>query len=210
VEQTNNSCDAGPNSFPPFPSNAKSLPLTFLTSFPTKQDDTWMDQAERDADARGAEGDRAMGDDENSDDNDYEKSAIVLAEDKKYYPSAEEVYGAGTETLVMDEDAQPLEEPIIAPLRHKKVEVRDANVPQMSNVSETYLLDMLRNPNLTRNVAVCGHLHHGKTSLMDMLVQQTHAIGGLAGKNTNETQTRYCDNRLDEQVGLHVFPNISG
>jgi translation elongation factor EF-G len=53
-------------------------------------------------------------------------------------------------------------------------------------------------------------LHHGKTSLMDMLVQQTHAIGGLAGKNTNETQTRYCDNRLDEQVGLHVFPNISG
>jgi U5 small nuclear ribonucleoprotein component len=118
-----------------------------------------MDQAERDADARGAEGDRAMGDDENSDDNDYEKSAIVLAEDKKYYPSAEEVYGAGTETLVMDEDAQPLEEPIIAPLRHKKVEVRDANVPQMSNVSETYLLDMLRNPNLTRNVAVCGHLH---------------------------------------------------
>jgi len=164
------------------------------------EDDTWMDQAERDADARGAEGDRAMGDDENSDDNDYEKSAIVLAEDKKYYPSAEEVYGAGTETLVMDEDAQPLEEPIIAPLRHKKVEVRDANVPQMSNVSETYLLDMLRNPNLTRNVAVCGHLHHGKTSLMDMLVQQTHAIGGLAGKNTNETQTRYCDNRLDEQA----------
>ena len=56
-------------------------------------------------------------------------NAIVLAEDKKYYPSAEEaraaaslrssaslahclslqVYGPGTETLVMDEDAQQLE-----------------------------------------------------------------------------------------------------
>ena len=34
---------------------------------------------------------------------------IVLHEDKKYYPSAEEVYGKGTETLVMEEDAQPLE-----------------------------------------------------------------------------------------------------
>ena len=43
------------------------------------------------------------------------ETAIVLAEDKKYYPTAEEVYGPGTETLVMDEDAQPLEEPIIAP-----------------------------------------------------------------------------------------------
>ena len=30
----------------------------------------------------------------------------MLAEDKKYYPSAEEVYGADVEALVMDEDAQ--------------------------------------------------------------------------------------------------------
>ncbi len=34
---------------------------------------------------------------------------VVLHEDKKYYPSAQEVYGKETETLVMDEDAQPLE-----------------------------------------------------------------------------------------------------
>ena len=44
-------------------------------------------------------------------------TALVLHEDKKYYPSADEVYGPGTETLVMDEDAQPLEKPIIAPLK---------------------------------------------------------------------------------------------
>ncbi len=36
-------------------------------------------------------------------------SAVVLHEDKKYYPTAEEVFGAETETLVMEEDAQPLE-----------------------------------------------------------------------------------------------------
>lgn len=47
---------------------------------------------------------------------------VVLAEDKKYYPSAEEVYGEGTETLVMEEDAQPLEVPIIAPVKDKKHE----------------------------------------------------------------------------------------
>lgn len=34
---------------------------------------------------------------------------IVLHEDKKYYPTAEETYGKETETLVMEEDAQPLE-----------------------------------------------------------------------------------------------------
>eukprot|EP00955_Chlamydomonas_euryale_P031973 335153-Chlamydomonas_euryale.AAC.1 len=34
---------------------------------------------------------------------------VVLHEDKKYYPSADEVYGESVEALVMDEDAQPLE-----------------------------------------------------------------------------------------------------
>ena len=37
------------------------------------------------------------------------ETAVVLHEDKKYYPTAEEVFGVETETLVMEEDAQPLE-----------------------------------------------------------------------------------------------------
>lgn len=37
------------------------------------------------------------------------ENQIVLHEDKKYYPSADEIYGRQTETLVMEEDAQPLE-----------------------------------------------------------------------------------------------------
>ena len=41
---------------------------------------------------------------------------IVLHEDKKYYPSASEVYPEA-ETLVEEEDRQPLSEPIIAPVR---------------------------------------------------------------------------------------------
>ena len=153
-----------------------------------------MEQAEREADARNAEGAGAMDVEEEEEDN--PETAIVLAEDKKYYPSAEEVYGEGTETLVMDEDAQPLEEPIIAPLKTKRVEVRDANAPVM-RVSEEYLLGMLSNPNLTRNVAVCGHLHHGKTSFMDMVVEQTHALS-TEGRDP-ERQMRYMDNRQDEQ-----------
>jgi U5 small nuclear ribonucleoprotein component len=33
---------------------------------------------------------------------------VVLHEDKQYYPDAEKIYGPGVETLIMDEDAQPL------------------------------------------------------------------------------------------------------
>ena len=49
--------------------------------------------------------------------------AVVLHEDKKYYPSALEVYGPGVETLVQEEDAQPLTEPIIAPIKRRKFQV---------------------------------------------------------------------------------------
>ncbi|GLJ32824.1 hypothetical protein SUGI_0661100 [Cryptomeria japonica] len=48
---------------------------------------------------------------------------IVLAEDKKCYPTTEEVYGHDMETLVMDEDAQPLEQPIIKLVRNIKFKV---------------------------------------------------------------------------------------
>lgn len=44
-------------------------------------------------------------------------SAVVLHEDKKYFPSASEVYGETVQVLVEEEDAQPLTEPIIAPIK---------------------------------------------------------------------------------------------
>ncbi len=47
-------------------------------------------------------------------------TAVVLHEDKKYYPSASEVYGPEVETLVEEEDAQPLTEPIVQPVKKSK------------------------------------------------------------------------------------------
>lgn len=35
---------------------------------------------------------------------------------------------------------------------------------------------MMAFPEMIRNVAVVGHLHHGKTALMDMLVFETHKL----------------------------------
>lgn len=120
---------------------------------------------------------------------------VVLAEDKKYYPTAEEVYGEEVETLVMDEDEQPLEMPIIKPVKNLKFElgVKDSS----TYVSTQFLLGLMSNPGLVRNVALVGHIHHGKTLFMDMLVEQTHHISTF--DQNSEKHMRYTDTRIDEQ-----------
>ncbi|KAH9043705.1 Calreticulin family-domain-containing protein [Lactarius pseudohatsudake] len=114
-------------------------------------------------------------------------NAVVLHEDKQYYPSASDVYGEGVETLVQEEDAQPLTEPIIAPVKVRKWTVEEKGMPE-TRFDKGFLVNMMSFPDMVRNVAVVGHLHHGKTALLDMLIFETHKIDWNADK-----QTRYTD-----------------
>ena len=122
---------------------------------------------------------------------------VVLHEDKKYYPTADEVYGEGVETLVMDEDAQPLEVPIVAPPKNTKFEVLESDGLE-ARYSLEFMASLMGTPELTRNVAVVGHLHHGKTALVDTLIYETHYTRHET--RSNERLMRYTDSRVDEQI----------
>jgi len=104
-------------------------------------------------------------------------NAVVLHEDKRYYPHASELYGDDVEALVQEEDLQPLSEPIIAPVKALKFRVVDNKAsPITQRFENQFLLDLAAHIENVRNVAVVGHLHHGKTALMDMLVYETHQL----------------------------------
>jgi U5 small nuclear ribonucleoprotein component len=49
-----------------------------------------------------------------------------------------------------------------------------------------------------------GGLHHGKTTLLDMLVEQTHDVAALGIRNAQGKPLRFTDTRVDEQVGQRV------
>ncbi|GAA96852.1 uncharacterized protein L969DRAFT_87919 [Mixia osmundae IAM 14324] len=136
-------------------------------------------------------------------------NAIILHEEKKYYSTAQELYGEDVETMVQEEDAQPLTEPIIAPIVKKKFRVlhqqKTARLASQSadkqqqqqpetRFDKDFLLDLSTYPELIRNVAVVGHLHHGKTSLLDMLVHETHVLDWDTDK-----PIRYTDAHMLEQ-----------
>ncbi|EIM92380.1 P-loop containing nucleoside triphosphate hydrolase protein [Stereum hirsutum FP-91666 SS1] len=115
-------------------------------------------------------------------------NAVVLHEDKQYYPSAQDTYGADVETMVQEEDAQPLTEPIIAPIKSRKWTVEEKDMPE-TRFDKGFLLNLMAYPEMTRNVAVVGHLHHGKTALLDMLVFETHKLVWDSDKPTRYTDT---------------------
>ncbi|KAK9352336.1 P-loop containing nucleoside triphosphate hydrolase protein [Lipomyces doorenjongii] len=134
-------------------------------------------------------------------------TAVVLHEDKQYYPTAEEVYGPDVEAMVQEEDTQPLSEPIIAPIKVKKFAVEEADLPGVT-FSREYMMDLMNFPEQIRNVAIAGHLHHGKTALMDMLIQETHDVKDFTGKRLGE-QIRYTDTHLlerDRGVSIKCSP----
>lgn len=62
-----------------------------------------------------------------NDDEEY-SSSIVLHEDKKYYPDADELYG-DAEVLVMEEDDQPIEKPIVEPIKVKCFSELEKSIP---------------------------------------------------------------------------------
>jgi len=140
-------------------------------------------------------------------DEDGPSNAVILHEDKQYYPSASQVYGPDVETLVQEEDTQTLQQPIVAPVERKKFTVQEEDLPPVY-FDRGFLSDLMSFPEQIRNVALCGHLHHGKTSVMDMLVAQTHDISayqeGKTGK-ARDDRLRYTDTHiLEHERGVSI------
>lgn len=116
------------------------------------------------------------------------RNQIVLHEDKKYYATAEETYGADVEILVEEEDAQPLSEPIVQPIKVRNFAVKEKDLP-VTRYEKSFMLDLMDHPSMIRNVVVAGHLHHGKTSLLDMMVLETHQMAWDADRPIRYTDT---------------------
>jgi U5 small nuclear ribonucleoprotein component len=126
--------------------------------------------------------------------------AVVLHEDKKYYPTASEVYGDEVETLIEEEDAMALDEPIVKPVSTAKfAQSRQEQELPETTYDKEYLADLMDTPGLIRNVTVCGHLAHGKSTFMDMLIEETHSVEWGAESAEPEKAIRYTDMLIMEQ-----------
>lgn len=162
----------------------------------------YSDESDGSADAPGWEGrsparrEAEEGDAMDVDEEDQPTSrAVVLQEDREYYEDAEKVFPEA-QVLVQEEDTQALTEPIIKKIQKREYDHRmDSEQFPPSTFQKQYMLDLMKTPLLVRNVVLAGHLHHGKTALSQMLIEQTHK--DLPPQKHN---ARFTDIRFDEQA----------
>ena len=121
-----------------------------------------------------------------------EMDPIVLYEDKKYYPEMEEVF-PGAETMIEEEDTMAITEPIIKDVEIKKFELNERSLPKLT-FEKQFMLDLMKSGEDIRNIAFVGHLHHGKTKLLDVVVEQSLDRSWVGGRHNG-----YTDNRNDER-----------
>ena len=130
-------------------------------------------------------------------------NAIVLHEDKDHYASAEQTYGEEVHTAVLDEDAMDLETPIVEPVSVKQTQASASLIEDEDwNYTEEYLTKALLSNETTatrRGIALIGHLHHGKTSLVDCLLEPTLRKSWGPRASLEDSGPRYLDILKAEQ-----------
>ena len=91
---------------------------------------------------------------------------VILDEDKKEFPEADEIY-PNVENLVMEEDTQPITQPLITPKHKNKLDLFETELPELT-FDFNFMGHLMTLPKLKRNIAIAGSLQHGKTTLMDV------------------------------------------
>lgn len=104
----------------------------------------------------------------------------------------------GVEIIVQEEDTEPITQPIVKPIVVKRfshhVSGSKHDLPR-TKFGFNFLHKLMEQDHAIRNVAIIGHLLHGKTTFVDCLVEQTH----IDFEENAEKPIRFTDTLFAEQ-----------
>jgi U5 small nuclear ribonucleoprotein component len=81
------------------------------------------------------------------------------------------------EIIVQEEDTEPITQPIVKPIVTKKFSHHTSDEKQelpRTTFDFKFLHKLMEQDHAIRNISIIGHLLHGKTTLVDNLVEKTH------------------------------------
>ncbi|CDR95281.1 u5 small nuclear ribonuclear protein, putative [Babesia bigemina] len=130
--------------------------------------------------------------------------------------TAEESPFKDVEVFIQHEDTQTIEEPIVKSqetrvervsyikrldedISAKSFDILEERLPR-NRFSFRFMTTLMRQPQFIRNVCICGDLHHGKTTVVDRLINYSRFPDPDAAEGFDPSFVRYTDTRLDEQA----------
>ncbi len=135
--------------------------------------------------------------------------AVVVADERPVFSTLSETFGDDVETIIATSDAKRLDEPIVEPQVEKNFMLEEEELPPTS-YSKEYMWELSKIQEKVRNVALCGNIHSGKTSILDMLIQQTHSFDEAETTKPHystktEAELKYTDNHvLESKKGISL------
>ncbi|CAI4034602.1 hypothetical protein SMKI_11G0480 [Saccharomyces mikatae IFO 1815] len=126
-------------------------------------------------------------------------------------------YGKGVEVLIETENTQSVKTPLVKPVAERsKLQEHTIFTQLKKNIPKTkynrdYMLSMTDIPERIINVGVIGPLHSGKTSLMDLLIIDSHKRIPDMSKNTELgwKPLRYMDN-MKQEIDRGISIKLNG
>ncbi|KAG0687637.1 hypothetical protein C6P40_002081 [Pichia californica] len=143
----------------------------------------------------------------NNEDHKTENDALILPEDRIYHSTLSSTF-EGVETIIATSDAKSLNDPIVEPQVNKEFILEEESLPE-TTYSKHYMWEMSNNISRVRNISLCGNIHSGKTSLLDMLIEQTHSFEKEKSSDSKATSLRYTDNHiLEVKRGISIKSSV--
>lgn len=102
------------------------------------------------------------------------------------------------EIIVQEEDTEPITQPIVKPIVRKKFSHHYSSEKQKhprTTFDFKFMHKLMEQDHAIRNVSIVGHLLHGKTTLVDCLVERTHPDF----RTSPEKPVRFTDTLFAEQ-----------
>ncbi|CAD2097832.1 U5 small nuclear ribonuclear protein, putative [Plasmodium vinckei lentum] len=172
-------------------------------------------------------------DEEEEDEDDYDLSGNKDNKmDENDIDELKKIYD-GAEVFIEEEDTQDIEQATINKINAnverisfiKKLDVEanrknfdlvETSLPN-NNFSFKYLSELMAHTNFIRNICIAGHFHHGKTTLVDRLIEYTrektkgdsYFINKSAGGNNNNGSSSVSFFKLSDEFDDVIKKNIN-
>lgn len=143
---------------------------------------------------------------ENSSDDDEEHKEVVQQLNEQ---TLESTFGSKVRINIATDDLKNKDEALVSQREKHHFKIEESALPK-TTYSKEYMHELTQLPSKVFNVAFCGNIHSGKTTMLDMIIEQTHLDVKPDRFTDNYEMERGRGISLKSNIMTTLLPNLDG